>query len=163
MLKIELNEVNKDYTFYGHVYASDLSDEQLKTLGLDRSEIELIQVEGSFDIISDSDHYIESQIESVTLVGKQVGHRLGKDIYTATYCELLPIEHPRRGMNIVESKLYDKWYPMYKEIELDVSDLDLDSVCYEIENCSYVSDWDIDYQSGLADHLYDSYKDSLYD
>lgn len=157
MYNIHITKV-KGYTYTGYILDSELTDDQLKALGLTRdSEYQNeIPVEGDFFVDWDDDIAMP-QIENCQVLGAPNGGTY-KQWISVQYCDLEwnGPDTPRKGMVTVKSVAID--VPATYTLDLDLEQVNLEKMENDVSEWD-TGDWAADRISSQIDAAYDSYMD----
>jgi hypothetical protein len=150
MLNVKVTGV-KGYSYTGYILDSELTDEQLKCLGLKRDAeyVSEIAVEGDF-IVEWDDDIAMPQIENCQLIGAPNGSFYNGPLYNVKWSDI--------DTRIQCSKMIYGPVPATYTIDLELDSLNIETM----ENA--VSEWDDgnwaeDRLSSQIDAAYDSYMD----
>lgn len=150
MFNVKITGV-KGYSYTGYILDSELTDEQLKCLGLTRDAeyVSEIAVEGDF-VVEWDDDIAMPQIENCQLIGALNGKTYNGPLYVSKWCDL--------ETRIETHKTVYGPVPSTYTLDLDLEQLNLETM----ENA--VSEWDdgnwaVDRISSQIDAAYDSYMD----
>lgn len=147
MLKVKISKI-KSYSFTGYVWADELTDDQAAKLGLTLQDLESnkeIEVLGEFALDWDDDIPMP-YIESICLVGKQIGTHYGPTGQTETSIDSYT------GMTVYKPVWGD--CPTHETLDLDEADYNSDDIMSEIE-ASDSGTWSEDRAGSLADYYHD--------
>lgn len=146
MLKIKISKISS-YSFTGYVWADELTDDQAAKLGLTLQDLESnkeIEVLGEFVLEWDDDIPMP-QIESVCLVGKQIGTTHGPTGQTETYID-------SHGLTVYKPVWGE--VSTHETLDLNQDDYNHDDILSEIE-ASDCGTWHEDRLGSLADYYHD--------